>query len=142
MAYATAADVAVELGRPASSAAESDQWEAWLARVERSIERRFRRAGLTLDEQVELGDPTAEDVRDVEVAAVLRKIELNKREGRTSSTRSVDDAAVTDRWENDSVGLDLTPDDWDALLPGSEAGAFSTRPGFEPDDFSAAGSWA
>lgn len=134
MAYAQASDVETELGRPASSSAETDQWDAWLDRVERSIERAFRRSGLVLADQIDLGDPTEQDVIDIEVGAVIRKIQ-NPVWGRTSSTRSIDDAQVTDRAESDPTGdpLALTLDDLNALLPAGDAAAFSTRPGFEPD---------
>lgn len=134
MAYASASDVEVELGRPASSAAETAQWEAWLDRVERQITRGFRRAGLVLEDQIALGDPTDADVIDAEVAAVIRKVQ-NPTWGVTSTTRSVDDASVTARREGggDADPLDLLDDEWNALLPGSDAQAFSTRPGFESD---------
>lgn len=132
MSYADVSDVAVELGRPASSDAESEQWQAWLDRVERSIERAFRRAGLVLEAQVGLGDPTVADVVDVEVAAVIRKIHLPVT-GRTSTSRAVDDVTITDRWEGDTAGLEISAAEWDALLPGGDVDAFSTRPGFEPD---------
>jgi hypothetical protein len=133
MTYATATNVAVELGRPASSADETAQWEAWLARVERTIERRFTRAGLVLADQVALDDPTAEDVADAEVAAVIRKI--TNPLGLTSVTRTIDDGTVTTRREGaeDADGLALTAEEWDILLPSTSAAAFSTRPGFEPD---------
>jgi hypothetical protein len=135
MSYATPADVEVELGRPASSATETAQWEAWLDRVERAIVRRFTQATLVLADQIALDDPTLQDVVDVEVAAVIRKIQ-NPQWGLTSVTRSVDDASVTERNENGQSGdpLLLTDDEWFALLPGySYSGAFSTRPGFEAD---------
>lgn len=131
MAYATDSDVAVELGRPASSNAEGDQWTAWLARVERAIARGFRRAGLSLDTQVGLGEPTAEDVRDVEVAAVIRKIQ-NPTWGESSYTRSVDDVSVTTRREGGDGGdpLALFDDEWTSLLPASpnRARVFSVLP--------------
>lgn len=132
MSYASPSDVAVELGRPAASADETAQWQAWLDRVERSIERAFRKAGLVFADQVDLDDPTVADVVDVEVAAVIRRIDMPK-PGRTSITRSIDDASTTERWEGEYYGLDLTADEWDSLLPGSDAQAFSTRPGFVPD---------
>lgn len=117
MAYASSSDVEVELGRPAASPAETDQWDAWLERVERSISRGFARAGFTLGTQVALDDPTVDDVRDVEVAAVIRKIANPS--GMTSATRSVDDASITSRWESASNGdpLAVTDDEWAALLP-------------------------
>lgn len=133
MSYATAADVAVELGRPASDADETAQWEAWLARVERTIARRFTRAGLVLADQVTAGDPTEDDVKDVEVAAVIRKI--TNPLGLTSVTRTLDDGTVTTRREGaeEADGLALTEEEWEALLPSTSSAAFSTRPGFEAD---------
>ncbi len=133
MAYAQTSDVEAELGRPPSST-ETAQWDAWLDRVERSIERAFRRAGLVLADQLALDDPTMADIVDVEVAAVIRKIR-NPMWGRTSSTRTIDDAQITDRAEGDPTAdpLALTVDDLNALLPNGDAEAFSTRPGFEPD---------
>jgi hypothetical protein len=143
MSYASAADVAAELGRPASSTAESTQWEAWLDRVERAIERGFRQSGLVLVDQIALDEPTVFDVVDVEVGAVIRKIQ-NPSWGVTSTTRTIDDASVTDRREGGDASVDplaLTGDDWAALLPGTDSAAFSTRPGFEPDDALYDDSW-
>ena len=135
MAYAGISDVTAELGRPAASEAEEAQWEAWLNRVERAIVRGFRSSELVLDDQLVLDDPTVYDVIDVEVSAVVRKIQ-NPQWGVTSTTRTIDDASVTDRREGGDAGTDplyLTADDWAALLPGTNTGAFSTRPGFEAD---------
>lgn len=127
MTYATTSDVAVELGRPASSPEETQQWAAWLARVERAIVRRFTQSDLVLSDQIALGTPTEDDVRDVEVAAVLRKIA--NPQNFTSITRSVDDAALTTRREGPGVNGDplaLTDDEWAALLPASaSSGAFT-----------------
>lgn len=128
MSYATALDVATELGRPASSTAEEAQWEAWLARVERNIVRRFTQAGLVFADQVALGTPSADDVRDVEVSAVLRKIDNPK--GFTSVTRSIDDGTLTTRREGPGVDGDplaLTSDEWSILIPtdDSNGGAFT-----------------
>ena len=136
MAYAQTTDVETELGRPASSAAETDQWQAWLDRVERSIERAFRSAGLVFEDEI-VGDDglTVANVVDVEVSAVLRKIQ-NPSWGVTSTTRSIDDASITTRREGvggEDDPLALTPGEWRILLPDSDAGAFSTRPGFEAD---------
>jgi hypothetical protein len=141
MTYATATDVETELGRPASSDEEFDQWEAWLARVERAIVRRFARAGLVLDDQVTDDDPTADDVKDVEVAAVIRKI--TNPLGLTSVTRTVDDGTVTTRREgmSDVPGLAVTAEEWESLLPSYDAQAWSTRPGFEPDTVDLDVSW-
>ncbi|CAA9242566.1 MAG: hypothetical protein AVDCRST_MAG83-1718 [uncultured Arthrobacter sp.] len=128
MTYATAQDVAVELGRPASSQAESDQWDAWLARAERNIARGFTQASLVLATQVGLGAPTEDDVRDVEVSAVLRKIANPS--GFTSVTRSIDDATLTTRREGPGVDGDplaITDAEWKILLPvaSAQGGAFT-----------------
>jgi hypothetical protein len=141
MTYATAADVAVEIGRPAASADETAQWTAWLARVERAITRRFARAGLVLADQVTAGNPTADDVKDAEVAAVVRKI--TNPLGLTSVTRTLDDGTVTTRRDGaeDVDGLALTEAEWEALLPSTNAAAFSTRPGFDPDTSTTVSSW-
>lgn len=117
MAYATPSDVETELGRPATSAAETAQWEAWLERVERAIRRRFTREGYDLDEQIELDQPAEADVIDVEVARVVDK--ANNPGGYTSTTRSIDDAAVTVRREGveSSEGLTISDAEWASLLP-------------------------
>lgn len=144
MAFATVLDVATELGRPASSDAESDQWDAWLERVERTIRRGFRRAGADLDESIEAGDLETGDVVDVEVARVVDKVQ-NPNAGQTSVTRTVDDATITYRREGaaSSNPLDLSEVEWDGLLPSNaNDGAFSTRPGFEPDTEPGFVSWA
>lgn len=117
MAFATASDVEIELGRSADSEIETGQWEAWLERVERSIRRRFTREGLNLDEQIQLGAPAIEDVIDVEVARVVDK--ANNPAGFTSMTRSIDDASITTRREGADSGdaLTITDDEWLSLLP-------------------------
>lgn len=135
MAFASPEDVAIELGRPTSSItdAEREQWTAWLERVERSIRRRFRREGLDLDNQINIGDPSIEEVVDVEVAVVSRRV--RNPEGLTSTTVTIDDGTITRRREgaDDALGLDLTDIEWEALLPRSEPQAFTVRATFEPD---------
>lgn len=134
MSYADPSDVAVELGRSPSSAAEAEQWQAWIDRTERAIVRGFRRADLDLAVQVELGNPTEADVADVEVAAVIRKIQ-NPTWGETSYTRSLDDASQTTRRDGAGTSdpLELLPGEWSVLLPAAAGGAFSIRPYHEPD---------
>lgn len=145
MAYAQTSDVAVELGRPASSPAESDQWQAWLSRVERAIVRGFSAAGLVLADEITAGTVTTDDVRDVEVAVVIRKIQ-NPTWGESSTTRTIDDGSITKRREGGDLNADplaLLPSDWNGLLPGAQSSGFSTRPGFEPDrEFYPMGDWA
>lgn len=133
--YALPADVAKELrGTTTVTAEEGVQWQAWLDRVERSIQRAFARAGLDLAQQVALGDPTADDVKDVEIAAVIRKI--HNPAGFSSTTHSLDDGSVTTRrdYAADGDPLALTDADLEALLPDTASSAFSTRPGFDETD--------
>lgn len=132
MTYATVEDVSVRLGRPISDPLESAQVGAWLVDVEAQISARFVRAGLVLADQVALGSPSVATVVRVESEAVIRRIYLPQ-PGRTSTTRSVDDATVTDRWESTTYDDGLTENEWNDLLPGVSTSAFSTRPGFEAD---------
>lgn len=131
MAYANISDVEARLGRPISAATEIAQVNAWLSDVESQISARFRRFGLVLSEQIAAGNPDLATVVRVEASVVVRRVQ-NPEPGRTSTTRSVDDASVTDRWETGGSPWDLTESDWFDLLPASSSGAFSTRPGFEP----------
>ena len=138
MTYASPYDVAAELrGTTSVSSTEQVQWQRWLDRVERSIEGRFRRQGLDLGAQTFANDPEVGAVADVEVAAVIRKIDASKLTPGTSQTVSVDDGSVTNR--NDlkpSDGYDplaLTDAEWNELLPQTSGAAFSTRPSFVPD---------
>lgn len=132
MTYATVQDVSDRLGRAISEPAEVTQVNAWLADVESIIEERFARAGLVLSEQVAVSNPSLASVVRVESDAVIRRI-YQPLPGRTSTTRSVDDASVTDRWEGSGTYDWLTDGEWSDLLPSVTAGAFSTRPGFVPD---------
>lgn len=132
MTYATVQDVSDRLGRPISEPLEVTQVTKWLADVESIIEARFVRSGLTLAGQIALGDPSLSTVVRVESDAVIRRI-YQPLPGRTSTTRSVDDASVTDRWEGSGTYDWLTDGEWSDLIPSVTAGAFSTRPGFEPD---------
>lgn len=138
MTYATPEDVAVELrGSTSLTTEEAVQWQAWIERVERSIERAFRRRGMDLTEQVILEDPTAGDVRDVEVAAVIRKVQ-NPTWGRTSRTltRQVDDSSISDTERSEGIGdpLDVSATELGYLLPAVDARAFSFVPYREPYD--------
>lgn len=134
MTYASPDDVAVALGRPTDSVTpeQAAQWQVWLDAAERSVVRAFRRAGLDLTASIAAGDPTADDVADVEVAAAVRKAQ-NPMWGRTSETRSLDDGQVTYRNESGSTAdpLDLLPSEIEGLLPagrGRRSTAFSVMP--------------
>jgi hypothetical protein len=131
--YALLADVSTRLGRPITLAAEIAQVNAWLGDVEASIVSRFTRAGLVLADQIALDDPAQAIVVRVEAESVIRRI-LRPRPDITSTTRSVDDGTITDRWEGQTSEFEwLTDADWSDLMPFVTSGAFSTRPGFEAD---------
>ncbi len=142
MSYAIPEDVARALrGSTDLSDAEEIQWQAWLDRVERSIAAAFRKAGQNLTTAIGTGSPTGDDVADVEVAAVIRKIQ-NPTWGQTSRTIShtIDDGSGSETSRNEGAGaykdpLNLLPEELEALLPNVEfdAPAYSVRPTFEPD---------
>ena len=140
MPYATPADVAkASRGSTTYSTTEGVQWAVWIEMVEGNIARAFRRAGLDLESQVAAGDPTAADVKNVVVAAVVRKIQ-NPRWGETSRTVShaIDDGSGSETSRSEGARaygdpLSLLPSELDDLLPSISGGAFSVRPGFVPD---------
>jgi hypothetical protein len=128
MSVATYEDVAVALGRPISDPAEQSQIEWWLTGVEMFITARLGDVA-ELDQDV---------VRYVEVEAVAAKV---RRHGtlESSITVAVDDGSVTRRYENSITSGDISDEWWNLL--GTESGAFSTRPDFEPDELTL-DSWA
>lgn len=136
MTYASINDVADELGRPVPDGPVATQWGDWIRRVERGIARAFRAAGLNLEEQVSAGQVSLDDLADVIRVRVAARVLIGDDIVSTSSTVSVDDASVTTRRDGveQTDPLSLTESDLAALLPvGGGRGAFSTRPGFEPD---------
>lgn len=138
MTYAIPDDVAVQLGRPIDSITltERAQWQAWLDKVERSIRRVFKKVGLELDEQINLGEVDVKDVVDVEVAAVIRKIDNPKSVESTTTTRSADDASISNT-ERRKVGtsgdpLSLLDEEIDDLLPEIQSDAFTIQLAGQP----------
>lgn len=139
MTYASVSDVAAELGRPTPTDPPIvAQWQRWLSRVENMIRARIP----DLDALVTAGTPSEALVVDVEAAVVARKV-LNP-EGLRQVTRAIDDGSVTKTVDQtrSSGELGLTEDDWGLLLPTADSGAFSTRPGFEPDTGPLLGVWS
>jgi len=128
--YATENDVAAELGRPTpTDPTVVAQWRRWLTRIENMIVARIP----DLVDRITAGEIQQGLVADVEASAVARKI-LNP-EGLRQITKAIDDGSVTKLIDQSrSTGeLGLTEDEWALLLPTADSGAFSTRPGFEPD---------
>lgn len=121
MAVATPNDVEIALGRPLTGDAETSQVSWWLDGTELLIANRLG--------PVDNLDPTA--VRYVEAEAVAAKV---RRGGNTetSITATVDDGAVTRRWEAPVSDADITDEWWNLLTPQRDSNAFSTRPGFAP----------
>lgn len=138
MTYANITDVAAELGRPIPTDPNTiAQWNRWLTRIENRILARIP----DLTDRVTAGEISAGLVADLEASAVARKA-LNP-EGVRQMTRAIDDGSVTKTIDQTrSAGeLELTEDEWALLLPTSESGAFSTRPGSEPDHGTPWGVW-
>ena len=66
--------------------------------------------------------------------AVENRWEHSRNGGASAVTVAVDDGTVTRRYENGrGSAWWFLGEWWGWLMPGSESGAFSTRPGFEPD---------
>jgi len=125
MTFANITDVGVRLGRPITDAHEIAQVNAWLGDVEGLILARIP----NLLELVAAGFPLAANVIKIESDAVIRKIK--NPDGKVSE--GVDDYNYRLN-ENARKGeIFLTDDEWAQLMPVSTSGAFSTRPGFEPD---------
>lgn len=134
MTIGTVQDVADELGRPITDASEVAQVTKWLARVEAIIKRRMP----DLLDLVAAGDPPAELVAGIEASAVVRKIK--NPDGKVAE--GIDDYNYRYNEQSRKGEIFLTDDEWALLLPVSASGAFSTRPGFEPDRAIWDDSWA
>lgn len=122
MAVATYTDVGIALGRAITDPAEQARIEYWLDGIELLIGSR-------------LGDITTLDqtaLMYVETEAVVGRVNRAAVGGGSSVTVSVDDGAVTRRYEGVKAG-DIIDDWWRLLDPDWGSGAFSVRPGFEPD---------
>lgn len=108
-------DVEKALGRPISDQLELDRVTSWASVVERMIDRRAKRLGLTINQL----DPL--DVAFVVGEAVARKV--NNPEGKLSER--IDDYSFRRGDETSQAGLYLTAREWSLLFPGSGSGAFT-----------------
>lgn len=122
----TVEDVAVSLGRPIVGHVEVDQVSWWIRAAEVQIRARLGDLSL-LDQEV---------LNYVVVEAVAAKAQ--NPEGALSET--VDD--YTYRLPSESRRVTILDEWWSLLDSGSSSGAFSIRPGFEPDEAAALGGWA
>ena len=122
----TPSAVAVELGRPTPlDAATETQWQAWIDRAGRMIERRAAALGvdpLTLDEG------TVDDVVLLAVAEHARNPE-----GVDTYDISVDDGRESRRYRHSSGQISITDQWWSWLFPSSALGVFTTQTYGEPD---------
>ena len=125
MAIATVDDVATTLGRSPSSLTteETAQWSMWLDDAERQIRKRLGDVAL-LDQ---------DDLAYVEREAVALK--AKRPDPAQQITISVDDGTVSKRYDRDAGQVVILSEWWELLAPDIEAAAFSTRPGFEADEY-------
>ena len=117
----TADEVAISLGRPISTAAETDQVEQWITDARMLI--RIRLGDLDLLDQ---------DVLDYVVREAVA-LKVKRPDPASTTTVAVDDASVTKRYERDTGQIQILDGWWDMLSPTVQSRAFSTRPGFQSD---------
>lgn len=125
MTYATISDVSTRLGRPITDLSEVAQVGAWLADVEALIVARIP----NLADLIVEGRPSLGNVVSAESNSVIRKI----RNPDGKQNERIDDYSYGLNEDARRGELFLTDEEWDLLLPASKSGAFSTRPGFDPD---------
>ena len=117
----TTDDIAARLGRSLSTA-EVAQVEAWIGDAEWLINSRAARLGLSVDP----------DVQDRVVALAVVEMARNPN-NETRIDSAVDDARVSRTISSSSGRVGITDEWWSWLGLAGSVGAFSTRPGFEPD---------
>ena len=125
----TTDDIAKRLGRSFSTA-EVAQVEAWIGDAEWLINSRAARLGLSVDP----------DVQDRVVALAVVEMARNP-QSETQVDVAVDDGRVSKRYSSSTGKVGITDEWWSWLGLAGSSGAFSTRPGFEPDDRSWLAAW-
>lgn len=119
----TYTDVAVSLGRPITDPNQQAQVNWWITGAEMLIQARLG----------DLGDLDADVLNYVVVEAIAAKVNRAAAGGASSITVNVDDSGVTRRFESPVTASDITDEWWALLSPSLTTGAYSVRPGFEPD---------
>lgn len=119
--------IATRLGvaTPDPTSAQGKQWLEWIGDAEALIE--LRAAALGID----LGAIDADVVDRVVALAVVAMARNPMNETQVRVT--IDDGTVDKRRSSSKGEVDITDEWWGWLGLRSESGAFSTRPGFEPD---------
>lgn len=125
MAFANLTDVADRLGRPISDPDEVKQVNAWIGDVEVIIRSRIP----DIDDQIGDGALSSDVVTMVTTNAVVRKA-LNPT---GKQNERIDDYSYGLTEDAARGDLFLTESEWGLLMPVSASGAFSVRPGFDPD---------
>lgn len=119
-------DIAVELGRPTPITDPTrTQWQSWIDRTYRAIDRRAERLGIeptTLDEQ------TLADVVTLAVVAHARRPD-----DMTQVTVSVDDGSTSKQYRSSQGRITILDEWWADLGLGSEADVFSIQMTGTPD---------
>ena len=119
MLYATASDVATNLGRSLSTA-EAAQVAQWIGWAESTIQRRLG----------DLAQLDPDTLNMVIVEATTRRLRMP--EPVTQVSVSVDDANVNKTYQKATGLIDILPEWW-AALGWVEAGAFTVTPYGTPD---------
>lgn len=117
----TTDDIAARLGRSLTTA-EAAQVGLWIGDAEYLIDARAERLERTVDL----------DVRDRVVALAVVEMARNPN-NETQVDVAVDDGRVSRRYSSSQGRVGITDEWWTWLGLLGEPGAFSTRPGFEPD---------
>lgn len=122
----TYSDVAVALGRPISDTNEQAQVTWWISAAELQI-------------QARLGDLSALD-QDVLNYVVVEAVAAKAQNPGNAQYEAIDDYRYG--LPAESRRVTILDEWWQMLDPTISAGAFSSRPGFEPDTASALDGWA
>lgn len=120
-------NIATRLGvaTPDQSSVQGKQWTAWIGDARRLIRVRAERLGVTLED---LDQEVVDAVVTLAVVAMARKPDDS-----TMVDVSVDDGRVSRHYSSSTGRVTILDEWWLDLGLGGNSGAFSTRPGFEPD---------
>lgn len=120
-------DIATRLGvaTPANDSPTGKQWLAWIDDAQALIAMRAESLGLTLE-----GLDPVQRLRVVTLAVVAM---ARKPDDATTVDVAIDDGRVSRRYESSTGRVGILDEWWTWLGLTSPSGAFSTRPGFDPD---------